>query len=185
MKANSRDTIPIPENWVMSPNFYVPEFQFEVIASARTSLLVMAILIHPHARERMVERGTTEAEVRTTIHKGAKFSARFGRIGFRKEFPFESDCDGKVCRIKQVIVYGVEEGNDFIVITVIAYIRFRQKSKGVETRQISSEINIDISADGKIYGIELLNAKEQLIKEKKISFTDESTGKAFEVPLKF
>jgi len=32
----------------------------------------------------------------------------------------------------------------------IAYIRFRQKSKGVETRQISSEINIDISADGKI-----------------------------------
>ena len=67
----------------------------------------------------------------------------------------------------------------------IAYIRFRQKGRGVETRQISSEINIDISADGKIYGIELLNAKEQLIKEKKISFTDESTGKAFEVPLKF
>ena len=67
----------------------------------------------------------------------------------------------------------------------IAYIRFRQKSKGVETRQISPEINIDISADGKIYGIELLNAKEQLIREKKISFTDESTGRAFEVPLKF
>jgi uncharacterized protein YuzE len=67
----------------------------------------------------------------------------------------------------------------------IAYIRFRQKSKGVETRQISSEINIDISADGKIYGIELLNAREQLIREKKISFTDESTGKALEIPLKF
>jgi len=58
---------------------------------------------------------------------------------------------------------------------VLAYIRFRQKSKGVETRQISPEINIDISPDGKIYGIELLNAKEQLIREKKISFTDEST----------
>jgi uncharacterized protein YuzE len=67
----------------------------------------------------------------------------------------------------------------------IAYIRFRQKRKGVETRQISAEINVDISPDGKVYGIELLNAKEQLIKEKKISFTDESTGKAFEVPLKF
>ncbi|MGB7296191.1 MAG: DUF2283 domain-containing protein, partial [Candidatus Aminicenantales bacterium] len=66
-----------------------------------------------------------------------------------------------------------------------AYIRFRQKSKGVETRQISSEINIDIAPDGKIYGIELLNAKEQLIKEKKISFTDESTGKTFEIPLEF
>ena len=67
----------------------------------------------------------------------------------------------------------------------IAYIRFRQKRKGVETRQISAEINIDISPDGKVYGIELLNAKEQLIKEKKIFFTDESTGKVFEVPLKF
>ena len=66
----------------------------------------------------------------------------------------------------------------------IAYIRFRQKGRGVETRKISSEINIDIAPDGKIYGIELLNAKEQLIKEKKISFTDESTGKAFEIPLK-
>lgn len=66
----------------------------------------------------------------------------------------------------------------------IAYIRFRQKGKGVETRQISSEINIDIAPDGKIYGIELLNAKEQLIKEKKISLTDESTGKAFEIALK-
>jgi uncharacterized protein YuzE len=49
----------------------------------------------------------------------------------------------------------------------------------------SDEINIDISPDGKIYGIELLNAKEQLIKEKKISFSDESTGKATEFPLKF
>ncbi len=67
----------------------------------------------------------------------------------------------------------------------IAYIRFRKKTKGVETRHISDEVNIDISPDGKIYGIELLNAKEQLIKEKKISFTDESTGKAIEVPLTF
>jgi uncharacterized protein YuzE len=67
----------------------------------------------------------------------------------------------------------------------IAYIRFRQKSKAIETRQISAEINIDISPDGKVYGIELLNAKEQLIRGKKISFTDESTGRAFEIPLKF
>jgi len=67
----------------------------------------------------------------------------------------------------------------------IAYIRFRRKGTGVETRQISDEINIDIAADGKIYGIELLNAKEQLFNEKIVSFIDESTGKTFEVPLKF
>jgi uncharacterized protein YuzE len=65
----------------------------------------------------------------------------------------------------------------------IAYLRFREKISGVETRHISDEINIDISPDGKLYGIELLNANEQLIKGKKISITDESTGKAFDIPL--
>jgi hypothetical protein len=30
----------------------------------------MAVLIHPYARERMEERGATEAEVRTAINKG-------------------------------------------------------------------------------------------------------------------
>jgi uncharacterized protein YuzE len=49
----------------------------------------------------------------------------------------------------------------------VAYLRFRKKTSGIETRHISDEINIDISPDGKIYGIELLNANEQLIKGKK------------------
>jgi uncharacterized protein YuzE len=53
----------------------------------------------------------------------------------------------------------------------------------VKTVQVSEEMNIDLSPDGKVYGIELLNAREQLIKGKKISFVDESTGKARELPL--
>ena len=65
----------------------------------------------------------------------------------------------------------------------IAYIRLRRKSAGAKTLQISDELNIDLSPDGKIYGIEPLNAREQLIKGKKISFTDASTGKAREFPL--
>ena len=65
----------------------------------------------------------------------------------------------------------------------IAYIRLRRKAPGVKTVQVSEEMNIDLSPDGKIYGIELLNAGEQLIKGKKISFVDESTGKARELPL--
>jgi uncharacterized protein YuzE len=48
---------------------------------------------------------------------------------------------------------------------------------------VSEEMNVDLSPDGKVYGIELLNAREQLMKGKKISFVDESTGKAFELPL--
>jgi len=65
----------------------------------------------------------------------------------------------------------------------IAYIRLRKKTTGVKTIQVSAEMNVDLSANGKVYGIELLNAREQLIKGKKISFMDESTGKAREISL--
>jgi len=65
----------------------------------------------------------------------------------------------------------------------IAYIRLRRKAPGVKTVQVSEEMNIDLSPNGKVYGIELLNAREQLIKGKKISIIDESTGKARELPL--
>ncbi|MCX6646774.1 MAG: DUF2283 domain-containing protein [bacterium] len=44
----------------------------------------------------------------------------------------------------------------------IAYISFREKIEQVETIQISEELNIDISPDGTVYGIELLNARDQL-----------------------
>ena len=65
----------------------------------------------------------------------------------------------------------------------IAYIRLRRKTGGVKTIQVSDEMNLDLSPDGKVYGIELLNARDQLIKGKKISFIDESTGKARELAL--
>jgi len=65
----------------------------------------------------------------------------------------------------------------------IAYIRLRRKVAGVKTLQVSEEMNIDLSPDGKVCGIELLNAGEQLIKGKKISFVDESTGKIRELRL--
>jgi len=92
---------------------------YELNAFARASFFVMAILIHPHARERMDERETTEDEVRVTISQGDKFPAKFGRIGFKRDFPFESKRDGKFFRIKQVVVYGVEEGENILVITVV------------------------------------------------------------------
>jgi uncharacterized protein YuzE len=44
----------------------------------------------------------------------------------------------------------------------IAYIRLLEKGAEAETLQISDELNIDIAPDGRVYGIELLNAKEQL-----------------------
>jgi uncharacterized protein YuzE len=44
----------------------------------------------------------------------------------------------------------------------VAYLRLREKSGQVETICISDELNVDLAADGTIYGIELLNANEQL-----------------------
>lgn len=44
----------------------------------------------------------------------------------------------------------------------IAYIRLRKKSAKVSTIVVSDELNVDIGPDGKVYGIELLNANEQL-----------------------
>jgi uncharacterized protein YuzE len=44
----------------------------------------------------------------------------------------------------------------------IAYIRLRDKTAQVETIRVSEELNVDLAPDGTVYGIELLNANEQL-----------------------
>jgi uncharacterized protein YuzE len=67
----------------------------------------------------------------------------------------------------------------------IAYIRFQKKQAGVESIRISDELVVDIAPDGKIYGIELLNANEQLRREDKgkLSIVNEATGEHAELPL--
>ena len=44
----------------------------------------------------------------------------------------------------------------------VAYIRLRAKTTEVETIRVSDELNVDLAPDGTVYGIELLNANEQL-----------------------
>lgn len=44
----------------------------------------------------------------------------------------------------------------------IAYIGFRPRTGDVETLSLSDLINVDIGSDGTLYGIELLNANQQL-----------------------
>lgn len=44
----------------------------------------------------------------------------------------------------------------------VAYIRLHEKMDQVTTIKISDEINIDIASDGSVFGIELLNANQQL-----------------------
>jgi uncharacterized protein YuzE len=44
----------------------------------------------------------------------------------------------------------------------IAYLRLQERTAEVETIRISDALNIDLAPDGTLYGIELLNANEQL-----------------------
>jgi uncharacterized protein YuzE len=60
----------------------------------------------------------------------------------------------------------------------VAYIRLREKSAEVETIRVSDELNIDLAPNGTVYGIELLNANEQLRAGDggRIVVVDESNG---------
>ena len=67
----------------------------------------------------------------------------------------------------------------------IAYIQLREKEQTVNSIKISEELVIDMSADGTVYGIELLNAKKQL-KDKKslhLLFVNEATGEEKDLTL--
>jgi len=44
----------------------------------------------------------------------------------------------------------------------IAYLQLREKSGTVETIRLSDDVLIDVAPDGTVYGIEFLNANEQL-----------------------
>ncbi len=67
----------------------------------------------------------------------------------------------------------------------IAYIRLAKKSSKVETLQISDELNIDMTPDGRVYGIELLNANKQLRAEDggRLVVTNEADGATLAFPL--
>ncbi len=67
----------------------------------------------------------------------------------------------------------------------IAYIRLRKKSAKVTTLVVSDELNIDIGPDGRVYGIELLNANEQLDtpRMKNLIIENGESGQKVELPL--
>lgn len=67
----------------------------------------------------------------------------------------------------------------------IAYIQLQEKQSGVETIRISDELNVDIAPDGTVYGIELLNANAQLLREDhgKLVIVNEALGGRREINL--
>jgi len=67
----------------------------------------------------------------------------------------------------------------------IAYIRFQEKRTDVEAIKLSEELVVDMSPDGTLYGIELLNANDQLKSEELggLVVINEATGERTELAL--
>ena len=67
----------------------------------------------------------------------------------------------------------------------VAYIYLKEKTTQVKTIQVSDQMNVDIAPDGTIYGIELLNANQQLGADSqgKLIVVNEALGESSEIKL--
>ncbi len=63
----------------------------------------------------------------------------------------------------------------------VAYIRFKEKKGTVNSIKLSDDLVLDLSPDGTIYGLELLNAKEQL--DGNLTLINSITGKEEELKI--
>ena len=79
----------------------------------------MNVILHPHAIDRLAERGATQDEVIATVLEGERFEAKFGWTGFRRNFSYENLWRGKRYETKQVEAYAVEESGAWLVITFV------------------------------------------------------------------
>ena len=79
----------------------------------------MEVHFHPHAQARLAERGASEDEVIATVRQGERFPAKYGRTGFRRNFPFGKTWRDQTYATKQIEAYAIQEGEGWLVITVI------------------------------------------------------------------
>ena len=67
----------------------------------------------------------------------------------------------------------------------IAYLRLRENGAEVTTLHISDELNVDIAPDGSVYGIEFLNANDQLASSPSglLEFVNQLSGQSEKIKL--
>lgn len=66
----------------------------------------------------------------------------------------------------------------------IAYIALRERPAHVTTIRLSDDVNIDLAADGTLYGVELLNANTQLSGDGQVvAIINEATGEKASVKI--
>jgi len=80
----------------------------------------MNVRLHPHAVQRLAERGATRDEVVYAVKHGTSSAAKFGRTKFVHTFVYNRKWLGTVYRSKQVEAFAVDDGKgDWLVITVV------------------------------------------------------------------
>ena len=79
----------------------------------------MTVRFHPHAVQRMQERGATRAQVTDAVLTGRSSPAKFGRRRFRKTFSFNADWNGKRYARKTVDAFAAKMSYGWFVITVV------------------------------------------------------------------
>ncbi|MBI4063014.1 MAG: hypothetical protein HY401_01795 [Elusimicrobia bacterium] len=79
------------------------------------------IIFSRHAKDQIVDRGTTENEVRAAIAEGEPAPAKKGRLAFRKNFPYAFKWKGRYYETKQVMPIVIEEADAIVVVTVYVF----------------------------------------------------------------
>jgi hypothetical protein len=78
----------------------------------------MKIKFIEHAKERMIERGASEEEVKKVLFFGTDITAKKGRKAKDMIFPYEEKWIGRVYPQKKIVVVYKEEKDEALVITV-------------------------------------------------------------------
>ena len=80
----------------------------------------MRVRLHPHARTRARERGTSAAEVVLTVRLGTPSRAKFGRTLFARTFAYNRTWFGKRYARKRVQAFAApQKDGGWLVVTVI------------------------------------------------------------------
>ncbi len=81
----------------------------------------MAFKLTEHAKERAIERGTTQEEIQMVLSDGKEIQVKEGRKGKEMIFEYGKEWLGKTYPQKKVKIIYIEEDNEVVIITIKVY----------------------------------------------------------------
>lgn len=93
-----------------------------MVDERETKIQITEADLHPHLRDRMSQRGVTQAEVEQTLNEGWKATdAKPGTLGKTKVFSYGgAEWEGGFYLEKEVTVYYKRTGEEMVLLTVKA-----------------------------------------------------------------